>query len=269
LEPGYFGPRSLLAILDGLVRNSFLHSPVGFRGLAAWFSAEAAIRITTQLAVPALLVGLAAAALRIAFLWIGYGSLHSLTRIDRSLLLLGAMLPLLILLIVVSRYVFEQPYPELRTAMYWLPLLGLACMGLAARLNRGSRLERGFAVTAAAVLVLCVAQFATQFNTRYFAEWTYCAAGKDMMRTIRASHAIKPSARVRVGATWQLEPVINFYRVAWALDWMDPVDRESPAGSYDYYMLLFDDAALVERLNLQPLMRDRLSGSVLARRAGL
>jgi hypothetical protein len=269
LEPGYFGPRSLLAILDGLVRNSFLHSPVGFRGLAAWFSAEAAIRITTQLAVPALLVGLAAAALRIAFLWIGYGSLLSLTRIDRSLLLLGAMLPLLILLIVVSRYVFEQPYPELRTAMYWLPLLGLACMGLSARLSRGSRLERGFAVTAAAILVLCVAQFATQFNTRYFAEWTYCAAAKDMMWTIRASHAIEPFARVRVGATWQLEPVINFYRVAWALDWMDPVYRESPAGSYDYYMLSFDDTALVERLNLQPLMRDRLSGSVLARRAGL
>ena len=179
------------------------------------------------------------------------------------------MLPLLILLIVVSRYVFEQPYPELRTAMYWLPLLGLACMGLAIRLSRGSRLERSVAVPATAILVLCVAQFATQFNTRYFAEWAYCAAGKDMMRTIRADHAIKPLAHARVGATWQLEPVINFYRVAWELDWVDPVIRESPAGSYDYYMLLFDDTALVERLNLQPLMRDRLSGSVLAKRANL
>jgi hypothetical protein len=184
-------------------------------------------------------------------------------------LLLGAMLPLLILLIVVSRYVFEQPYPELRTAMYWLPLLGLACLGLAARLSRGSRLERSLAVPATAILVLFVAQFATQFNTRYFAEWAYCAAGKDMMRTIRADHAIKPLAHARVGATWQLEPVINFYRVAWELDWVDPVIRESPAGSYDYYMLLFDDTALVERLNLQPLMRDRLSGSVLAKRANL
>jgi hypothetical protein len=269
LEPGYFGPRSLLAILDGLVRNSFVHSAAGFRGLAAWFPPEAAIRITTQMAVPALLVCLVAAAFRIASLWTGNRSLQSVTRIDCSLLLLGAMLPLLIVLIVLSRYVFEQPYPELRTAMYWLPLLGLACMCLAARLSRGSRLERSFAVPATAILVLCVVQFTTQFNTRYFAEWSYCAAGKDMMRTIRADHAIKPLAHVRVGATWQLEPVINFYRVAWGLDWVDPVDRQSPAGSYDYYMLLFDDTALVERLNLQPLMRDRLSGSVLARRASL
>ena len=78
------------------------------------------------------------------------------------------------------------------------------------------------------------------------------------MRTILADHAIKPLAHVRVGTTWQLEPVINFYRVAWRLDWMDPVYRESPAGSYDYYMLLFEDTALVERLNLRMLMRDRL-----------
>ena len=269
LEPGYFGPRSLLAILDGLVRNSFVHSAAGFLGLAAWFSPEAAIRITTQLAVPALLVGLVAAGFRIAYLWAGKRSLQSLTRVDRSLLLLGAMLPLLILLIVVSRYVFEQPYPELRTAMYWLPLLGLVCVCLTARLSQGSSLERNLAIPAAAILVLCVTQFATQFNTRYFAEWTYCAASKDMMRTIRTDHANKPLAHVRVGATWQLEPVINFYRVAWGLDWVDPVIRESPAGSYDYYMLLFDDTALVERMNLQPLMRDRLSGSVLARRANL
>jgi hypothetical protein len=96
-----------------------------------------------------------------------------------------------------------------------------------------------------------------------------CAAGKDMMQRIRAGYAIEPLSRVREGATWQLEPMINFYRVAWKLEWMDPVYRQSPAGSYDYYMLLFDDTAHIERLNLRPLMRDRLSGSVLARRANL
>ena len=63
----------------------------------------------------------------------------------------------------------------------------------------------------------------------------------------------------------QLEPVINFYRVAWRLDWMDPVYRESPNNKYDYYMLAFDDTALVDRLHLQALLRDRLSGTVLAK----
>ena len=69
-------------------------------------------------------MGLVAAAFRIAFFWVRNRSLQPLTRIDGLLLLLGAMLPLLILLIVVSRYVFDQPYPELRTAMYRLRCSG-------------------------------------------------------------------------------------------------------------------------------------------------
>jgi hypothetical protein len=188
---------------------------------------------------------------------------------DRILLMLSGMLPVTLALIVLSRYVFEQPYPELRTVMYWIPLLGLACLSFLRRLSQGSRVERIFSAPVAAVLVLCVVQFLTQFNTRYFAEWVYCAAGKDMMQIVRAEHAGKPGTRVRIGATWQLEPVINFYRVAWGLDWVDPVYRESPDNSYDYYLLLHGDARLVERRHLITLLSDRLSGTVLAKRADL
>jgi hypothetical protein len=74
---------------------------------------------------------------------------------------------------------------------------------------------------------------------------------------------------VRVGATWQLEPVIDFYRVSWGLDWMDPVYRQSPDGSFDYYLLAFGDTSLVERRHLKILLRDRLSGSILAKPSGL
>ena len=266
LEQGYFGPPSLLAILEGLVRNSIVHSASGIRGLTAWLPAQTAIRISTEFAVPALMVLVAAAAARAALLWRAQRKFAVLTRTDRTLLLLGAMLPLAILLIVVSRYLFNQPYPELRTAMYWLPLVSLASLCLVHRLGQGSRLERGFAIPGVTVLVLCVIQFVSQFNTRYFAEWSYCAAGKEMMQRIRANHASQADAPVRVGATWQLEPVINFYRVAWNLKWMAPVYRESPAGNYDYYVLAFDDTSLVDSLHLQTLLADHLSGTVLAKR---
>jgi hypothetical protein len=266
LEQGYFGPPSLLAILEGLVRGSIVHSASGIRGLTAWLPAQTVIEIATEFAIPAVLVLLVAAAVRASRLWRTQRKFTVLTRTDHSLLLLGGMLPLAIVLIVVSRHLFNQPYPELRTAMYWLPLLTLASLCLVQRLGEGSRLERGLAIPAAAVLVLCVVQFLSQFNTRYFAEWSYCAAGKEMMRMIRTDHGSRLDGPVRVGATWQLEPVINFYRVAWNLNWMAPVYRESPAGSFDYYVLAFEDRDLADRWHLQTLLADRLSGTVLAKR---
>jgi hypothetical protein len=271
IQPGveYMGPPSLTAILEGLVRYSFVHSPVGYSGLGAWLPAETAVRIVSEFAVPASLAGLVIVAVLILVRWIRTRNWDEVPLIDRFLLLLGAMLPAAIVLIVLSRYVFHQAYPELRTAMYWIPLLGLACLSFLARLTQGARIERIFSVPVAVVLILCAAQFVTQFNIRYFAEWPYCAAGKDMMQIVRAEHAARPGARVRVGATWQLEPVINFYRVAWGMDWMDPVYRESPDNSYDYYLLAFGDTPLVEKLHLKMLLSDRLSGTVLARRTNL
>jgi len=268
IQPGvdYLGPPSLAAILEGLVRYSFVHSPAGYPGLAAWFSAAAAIRIVTQYVVPLALLVLIFLAARILVVAIRNRSLGALPLIHRFLLLLGGMLPTAIVLIVVSRYVFGQPYPELRTAMYWLPLLELAALTLYRTLNQRSRLEKILSVPVGAFLVLCVVQYVTQFNTRYFAEWAYCAAGADMMRMVRADHAAHSGTHVKLGATWQLEPVINFYRVAWSLDWMDPVYRESPDNNYDYYLLAFSDTALVEKLHLKTLVNDRLSGAVLARR---
>ncbi len=269
LEAGYMGPPSLQSILEGLVRYSLLHSPSGFAGFLAWFPSETAIRVVTNLVVPALLAGMLVLGFRIIrALRIG-GALDGVPFHDRFLLLLSGLLAINIGLIVLSRYAFQQPYPELRTVLYWIPLLGLACLGLLRRLGDGTRVERMFAVPLTAVLVLCVVQFSTQFNTRYFAEWQYCAAGKDMMQIVRSEHALKPGTRIRVGATWQLEPLINYYRVAWRLDWIDPVQRESPDNSFDYYLLAYDDVGLVDRLHLKTLLRDRLSGTVLARRGDL
>lgn len=230
---------------------------------------ETLIRIVTDFVVPAGLVGLVLVTLRIVAVWMRTRSFDALPMIDRFLILLGGMLPAAILLIVISRYGFHQAYPELRTVLYWIPLLGLSCLGFIRRLQGGTRIERFCAVPLTAILVLCVIQFATQFNTRYYAEWIYCAAGKDMMQMVRMDHAGKPDSRVRVGTTWQLEPVVNFYRVAWGLDWMDPVERQSPAGNFDYYVLAFDDVSLIRKAGLKPLFHDRLSGTALAKRSDL
>jgi hypothetical protein len=146
--------------------------------------------------------------------------------------------------------------------------LGLAWVGLAKRLFDGTAPLRALAWMLSGFLVLCIVQFATQFNTRYYAEWSYCAATKDMMAAICSRHVLHPARRVRLGVTWQLEPGVNFYRAIWGLDWMDEVYRESPDSANDYYLLLFGDVGLVQRRGLKPLIKDPLSGAVLAQAPG-
>lgn len=268
LEEGYLGPPSLFAILEGIVRPSLLHSASGQLGLAALVPADLLVRIVTYFVTPVVLLGLVILTVAMFYQWARGRSFDALPETDRVLLLLGVTMPAVLLMIVASRYVFGKPYPEMRTVLYWIPLFGLASLALVKRLLAGPRAERMAAAAAIALIVLCVVQFVTQFNTRYYAEWAYCAATKDMMQIIRAEHAARPDARVRVGASWEFEPGINFYRAMWHLVWMDPVFRESPDADYDYYLLLRDDISLIERRRLKPLLKDALSNSALAKAGG-
>jgi hypothetical protein len=259
-EEGYLGPASFLAIVQDLVRHSFVHSAWGFPGLTALVPAEALIQFTTRVAIPVLVAGLMAAAAVLAMRWRRGSGLDALAPADRFLLLLAAAVPSIGVLVAASRHLLQMAYPELRTAMYWLPLLTLACLGIA-RAFPASYIR----IPIVTALVLCVVQFATQFNTRYLAEWAYCAAGKDMVGIIRSEHRKEAGKKVNVGLSWQLEPVVNFYRVSWGLDWMNPVYRTSPDGPFDYFLLLNDDVRLVEQRGLKVLLRDPLSRVVLAR----
>jgi hypothetical protein len=265
IEEGYLGPPSIFAILEGIVRPSLLHSATGQMGLAALVPLDLLVRVVTYFVAPAVLVAVVLLSIAMVYAWARGRSFDTLPETDRVLLLLGTTMPAALLMIVASRYVFAQPYPEMRTVLYWIPLFGLASLALVKRLLAGSRVQQIGAVAVVAGLLFCIVQFATQFNTRYYAEWAYCAATKDMMQIIRTQHAAKPDSRVQVGASWEFEPGINFYRAMWQLTWMDPVFRESPNADYDYYLLLHNDISLIDRRRLKLLLKDDLSGSALAK----
>ena len=67
-----------------------------------------------------------------------------------------------------------------------------------------------------------------------------------------------------IGGSWQLEPGLNFYRVVQRLDWMAAVERRTPARGDDYYVLLLQDAGLVDALGLRVLYRDPVVGTTVA-----
>jgi len=104
--------------------------------------------------------------------------------------------------------------------------------------------------------VLCLIQFMAEFQvTRLLRVELRRRHQEDRPAHSRASGEA-PRASVRVGDTAVLEPAINFYRRLYKLDWMQPVTRDTPDGSYDYYVLTEQDTPLIEKLGLTVLFVD-------------
>ena len=146
LEVGYLGPASLFAIVEGLARYSLFHSPFGFGGLVAWLPAATVVKGVTYFVVPLAFLATLVVAARVFAEWRSSRNLTSLDPGGPLLLLLAGLFPIAILSIVASRYLFEEPYPELRTAMYWIPLLSLGALCILARYAKrgaGTTLVRG------------------------------------------------------------------------------------------------------------------------------
>ncbi len=165
-------------------------------------------------------------------------------------------------LLVLLKKLFGLKYPVDRTALYWIPLLTLTALALTAT-ARG-RLARLPALCLTAFLAAACAQYAMEFDTRYYAQWSYDAGTKRMVEFLVQREARQPRGRVRIGASWLFEPSLNFYRQRFGLKWLQKITRDGPRGDYDYYLLIWDDIRLVEEMNLEVLRRDPLSGAVLA-----
>jgi hypothetical protein len=69
---------------------------------------------------------------------------------------------------------------------------------------------------------------------------------------------------VRVATSPELEPVINYYRARYRQGNWERIERKTPAGGYQYYVLTTADAGLVEAFHLRVIRR--FPGMVLAAR---
>jgi hypothetical protein len=156
-------------------------------------------------------------------------------------------------------------YPMGRTGLYLLPLTFLACFAGAHLLPLRS-LRTGLNVLAAFLVVVSV----KQMDNRYFTDWKYDAATNRLMKVLendflaRAQPGQKP---VSLGTQIFLSQSAKYYRERRRLAWLEKPEREDPAKNpHDYYLLAFEDTALVSKLGLEVLAEDKLSGEVLARR---
>jgi hypothetical protein len=153
-------------------------------------------------------------------------------------------------------------YPLNRTAIYMLPLFGLA-------LALGSALApwRSLAWPLAAVTGVVVLVYASQLRTTYFREWRDEAAIHRLVRRLGMDAAATGRTRdVTAGGSWILEYSTRYYGKRYRLPWLKVLDRsEREKIRPDYYLLTREDAGKVDELRLQVVEKDAFSGTVLAR----
>lgn len=144
-------------------------------------------------------------------------------------------------------------YPYGRTGLYLIPLLLLALLGV----------PRHAGVPVVAVFALA---FAAQLDTRFFGDWKFDAANHRLARVLAAQPAARENKVLAV--SWVYEQSFKYYRKRRRLHWLRPeiLTRDLEKTPADYYVLTPEDSGLVDKLGLEVLARDRLSGATLARR---
>jgi hypothetical protein len=234
----YVGAASLRAGAESIVRDSLPLAP-------GWLVAGLALVV-----LPALIVVGAVLAWRAVSHW------KASTMIERSILLSGGAMAVAFVAVLAAHLLFDVPYPEGRTGIYWIPLMTLSGLALAKLWERATMIL-------GVPLAACIGLYVAQFRISYYADWPYDRDDRAIANLIRER---KPNVgrKAVIGGSWQLEPSMNFYRVSDHLYWMAEVERATPKPGADFYVLLAQDAHYVTELHLKPVFEGKQSGTILA-----
>jgi uncharacterized membrane protein len=245
----YVGAPSIPAWIASLVKGGWSHTSGRVESLSEVTPAEWIVAGVAAVA----LIAIVALAIRQLWRW------RSATDAERALVWIAIVLVVMAGAAVGAHVVAGVRYPEGRIALYWIPLLLFAAALAVDSAPPRSAWRAGSWVLIAALLANTIAHLPA---TRY-ADNRFDAATREAVARIAAD---RPAADgfVSIGGSWQLEPGLNFYRVVQRLDWMTPVERRTPARGDDYYVLLPEDAGLVDTLGLRVLYRDPVVGTTVA-----
>jgi len=233
----YVGAASLRAGTESIVRDSLPLVP-------EWLVTALA------LVLPALIVVASVISWRALTRW------KVSSTLERSILLSGGAMVVALVAVLAAHLLFDVPYPEGRTGIYWIPLMTIAGLALAKLLERAT-------LILAVPLAVCIALYIAEFRVSYYADWPYDRDDRAIANLIR-EHKPNADRKVVIGGSWQLEPSTNFYRASDHLDWMAEVERATPKPGADFYVLLAQDAHFVNDLHLKPLFQGKQSGTILA-----
>jgi len=102
--------------------------------------------------------------------------------------------------------------------------------------------------------LVLLGRYAAEFPFGMYRAGATVSGGRELAKTLRqrARQDI-----VRIGASLDAEPIVNYYRRRYRQANWQPVERGPLTGAYDYYVLTPADAALIEERHLHVLYRDQ------------
>ena len=223
---------------------------------AGWIGTGDGIRAIQYIFLPALMIFIVAVSART--FWREKPARRSLAPIFALLLSISAL--------ILSHFLFGLNYPDDRLGLYLFVLFTLAWAIAASQASN-------FATRAVNTLLalLLIAQLSTQIETRYFTIWQLDSAIDKVAARLRDEVHGEPPASVSVSATWYLAPAVEFYRLAYHITALRPVERHvhTELSGFNYYVLDArgdDDVKAAPNLDkLVSLFHDDFSGVLLGR----
>jgi hypothetical protein len=105
-------------------------------------------------------------------------------------------------------------------------------------------------LVAAAVLL---ARYAAEFPFGMYSAGRQFSGARTLAKTLRGKAG---RGAVRIGVSLGAEPILSYYRMRYGQANWQSIDRGPLTGTYDYYVLTPDDAALIEQRHLHVMYRD-------------
>lgn len=221
----YFGEKTLGASLDSLIKSS------------VYFSEYPE---TVGIFVKYLIIAGLAIALVTAFF-----QKFTYSRLQKTL----ALLVLIVAGLVAEHHLFNANYPAERTALLFIPLLGLAFYECATHWHQKMqpRLQPVFAAFLMVVLALPLAvHFVSNANLQYTHTWQYDAHTKAVMAILESENARHPDGaeKITISNSALFEPAINYYIETRKMNRVQPATRD-PLNVHAGFIYEFESNPLI------------------------
>jgi len=238
----YVGLTNLPDSAEMLARQMVAHNDgLGRINTFTWFQFRAA-KVIGWVVLPLLTV---------AGLWFGWRG-----RSRPALWLASAAVAGSWVIVIVLHFGGGVLLPVDRTGLYFFPLWGLMMTALVPMVPRAAGWVAG------GLAVVLAGWYVVQINATHFMVWRYDSDTRALLEEIRREN---PGRNVRIGISWQLEPSTEFYRTARGWQWYETASREALQPGLDAYLLIEQDKGQMATLNLEPVRRGAVSGTIWAR----
>jgi hypothetical protein len=169
-------------------------------------------------------------------------------RPDRALAALsGGTLALTLVLLMAAHRWLHTPFPQ-QGAIYLIPLTVLSVATVIIKWN-----HKAAQIAFLGIAAVLLTRYVTEFPFGMYTAGRQFSGARTLAKTLRAKAG---QGVVRIGVSLAAEPILHYYRARYGQGNWQPIEPGPLTGTYDYYVLTPDDAALIEQRHLHVMYRD-------------